>query len=120
MSRIKDEIISSKDIIEEVLYLNKEHKLGRIYNAEIILKKRKRKVAVRTIEFKKVPSYLLENVYLEMGFYKEEAYSTLVPVIALSCEPPKIHIVTLWYQTSLHQYIYKEEHTSKENIEMIK
>jgi hypothetical protein len=120
MGRIKENLINIKNISQQTLFSNKEKNLGIIYKSELELKGTKQQVAVRLIEFSKIPKYLLENLYLEMAYYKENKFPLLVPILGLAYEPSKLYILTLWYKTSLHQYVYAEPRTLQENINAIK
>jgi len=120
MTCIKEHLINTKSISQQRLFYNKEKNLGMIYKSEIELKEKKEQVAVRLIEFNKIPKYLLENLYLEMAYYKENKFPLLVPIVGLACEPPKLYILTPWYKTSLHQFIYAKSRTLQENLNTIK
>eukprot|EP00826_Nyctotherus_ovalis_P053448 TRINITY_DN6953_c0_g1_i11.p1 TRINITY_DN6953_c0_g1~~TRINITY_DN6953_c0_g1_i11.p1 ORF type:complete len:207 (-),score=60.12 TRINITY_DN6953_c0_g1_i11:543-1163(-) len=120
LTRVKENLVNSKDISQQMLFSNKDKNLGMIYKSEIELRGVKQQVAVRLIEFTKTPKYLLESLYLEMAYYKENRFAGLVPIEGLSCEPPKLYILTPWLKNSLHQFIYAKERTLPENLKIIK
>lgn len=118
MGRIKEDLINSKDITQQTLVSNKEKNLGIVYKSE--LKGSNKQFAARLMEFNKIPKYLLENLYLELAYYKENKFVGLAPIVGLVCEPTKLYVLTPWYQNSLHQFTYSKERTSQENLRIIK
>lgn len=119
--RIKGQIVTSEQIKLQNTLSTAEHKLGKVYDAELEQNAMPpKKAAVRVIEFAKIPSYLLENLYLEFCYRKETEYEVLTPLVGISCEPPKLYIVMPKYKMSLNQYIYEKEHKVEELIKVIK
>ncbi len=93
------------------------HKLGKIYNA---ICPGTQNTVVRLIEFPKMPSYLIENVYLELCYRNENAFSELVPVLGVACAPQKLYMVMPKQELSLHQYIYEKMGDDKDRLRVIK
>lgn len=116
---IKDEIMSSKDIELKTLITKTQNKLGLIYKAKAKLNNEEMDVAARIIKFAKIPSYLIEGLYLEMAYYKENVHPSLVLILGVACEPPTLYLLSAWKGLSLHHFIYSEGTSDKERLKMI-
>jgi hypothetical protein len=116
---IKSDLLSSSDVKLKALYSSNKKKLGAIYKAEATPSKGDVQLAARTFTLNKIPSYLVESIYLEMAYNKENRYKSLVPILGLVCEPPTLTFLTPWYKLSLNQFIYQNEITDKEKLKAI-
>lgn len=117
--QIKDNIIPSADIKMNKKISNNKNSLGKIYNAEVDINEVKTQVSARVVTLEKIPSYLIESIYLEMAYYKENYFNSLTPILGLSCEPPTLFILSPWYELSLRKFIYGDETTCTEKLRTI-
>ncbi|MDR3549558.1 MAG: hypothetical protein P4M11_15040 [Candidatus Pacebacteria bacterium] len=96
-------------------------KLGRIFEAELAQPGvPTRTVAVRLVNLEKIPSYLLEGLYLELCYRLETAYDVMVPIMGIACESQKLYFIMPKYALSLSQYIYEKEVQESERRKIIK
>ena len=114
---IKSDLLCSSDVKLKTLYSCSKKKLGAIYKAK--LDKEDKQLAARTFTLNKIPSYLVESIYLEMAYNKENNYKSLVPIVGLVCEAPTLIFLTPWYNLSLNQFIYQKETTDEEKLKAI-
>ena len=117
--QIKGQIVSSNDIKLRDAFSAGANKMGKMHDGEVELQGEKKEVAIRVIEFNKIPRYLLENLYLEICYRKENQYEVLIPLLGLACEPPKLYLITPKYKLSLHQCIYQKDLPPKEKLQII-
>lgn len=119
--RIKGRIIASQQFKLQAAFSSASHKLGKIFDADLDLGGGNvKKVAIRIIEFSKLPSYLIEDLYLECCYRVENTFEALVPLLGISCEPPKLYLLMPKYALSLHQYIYEKSATNQERAKIIR
>ncbi len=76
-------------------------------------------LAVRIIEFAKLPSYVLEDVYLELCYRAEHSFEDLVPITGVACESPKLYLLMPKQELSLHQYIYEKMGDANDRLHTI-
>jgi hypothetical protein len=121
-TRLKSRLIDSAQFkLEEIIASSANNKLGKVYSASPINNYAlPPKMAIRVIEFAKMPSYIIEDLYLELCYRSENHFDVLVPLIALVCESPKLYIVMPKYQFSLHHLIYQSSMTPPEKLRLIK
>lgn len=94
-------------------------KWGKITQCEMNSKMGER-LAVRVIECGKLPSYLIENLYVELQFREENPISELCPIISVCCEENRILLFMPKYAESLHKKIYEKELSKVEQITLLK
>lgn len=120
IAKIKDKIVKPEDIKLNEIISSQPNSLGKIYKAQAKLNNTEQTVAVRLIEFPKLPSYLLEGVYLEMAYYKENQCDCLVPLLGFSCNSPKLFFIMPQYEYTLNQLIYHVKLSPQEKLKAIR
>ncbi len=120
--RIKGQIVSSENLnLISLLTPAEPHRLGKLFDAELQQPGvPSKKIVARVIEFPKVPSYLLEDLYLEYCYRNEMGYEVLVPLTGIACEPPKLFILMPRYKQSLHQFVYDAAATDEATRKIMK
>lgn len=116
---IKNELLSSKDVQLKTLFSSGGKKLGAIYKAEAKLGKTNMQLAARTITFNKLPTYLLETIYLELAYTKENtnhAHTSVTPTVGLVCERGTLTFLAPWHKESLSQFIHGRVTSAAEKL----